>query len=262
MATDNIGPVAAERVARVMKAREAPDKFARVTRSMFVSGGPDAPLVTTRVVPVERVVDGVRRHDYEIRVDIDGARLGARSAPPPMKARVVTDRIADVTAHERLLSAFVPEHLSVQPRPLLKAKPRFRMPARLRPGVKYETTVFDPDGRSEFRDTSYPWSAFGRCETNLGPFSGVMVGPRHLLTCNHGIDWTPPPGFDADWLTFTPGYFDGDAPFGSTYATLTYVVKKNNNNGVSDGDEGQFDYAVCVLNDRIGESTGWLGARR
>ena len=43
-----------------------------------------------------------------------------------------------------------------------------------------------------------------------------MIGPRHILTCNHGIDWTPPPGYAADWLTYTPAYYDNDAPFGET----------------------------------------------
>jgi len=90
-----------------------------------------------------------------------------------------------------------------------------------------------------------------------------MIGPRHVLTCNHGIDWTPPPGFDADWFTFTPAYYDSSAsaPFGSSYGTRVYYVQKDNNDGKSTGNEGQFDYVVVVLNDRIGERTGWLGAR-
>jgi hypothetical protein len=38
-------------------------------------------------------------------------------------------------------------------------------------------------------------------------------------------------------------------------------VKKNNNDRVSDADEGQYDYVVLVLNDRTGEKAGWLGTR-
>ena len=176
-----------------------------------------------------------------------------------LKERIPTERLRE---YDELLAAFVPDHLAIEPRPQQLLKAFKRIPTHLDKKTRYNTTIFTPDQRQVFQDTSYPWSAFGRCETNLGPFSGVMIGPRHLLTCNHGIDWTPPPGFAADWLTFTPSYFDGNAPFGSTYATNVYWIKKDNNNGVSDGDEGQYDYVVLVLNDRIGDRTGWLGTRR
>ena len=39
-------------------------------------------------------------------------------------------------------------------------------------------------------------------------------------------------------------------------------MKKDNNDGLSNGDEGQYDYTVLVLADTIGERTGWLGTRR
>jgi V8-like Glu-specific endopeptidase len=129
-------------------------------------------------------------------------------------------------------------------------------------GVRYYTTVFAPDNRQVFQDTSYPWSAMGRCETSTGLFSGAMIGPRHLLTCNHGINWNAPDGFAADWLTFTPSYFDGDAPFGSTFATHIYWVQQEDGDGFISGTEAQFDYVLLVLNDPIGERTGWLGTRR
>ena len=31
-----------------------------------------------------------------------------------------------------------------------------------------------------------------------------MIGPRHLLTVSHVIDWSGPAGFAADWVRFTP----------------------------------------------------------
>ena len=71
------------------------------------------------------------------------------------------------------------------------------------------TTIFGADNRRAFRDTAYPWSTIGLVQTNRGSGSGVMIGPRHLLTVSHVIDWTAPPGFVADWVRFTPSYYDG-----------------------------------------------------
>jgi V8-like Glu-specific endopeptidase len=248
-----------------VKARRAlRDNLSRIAKSIFVVGGEDALKVETKVIPLERLVNGRKSLHYEVRLEVHGVRLGERASAPPLRGDAIKEHIAPEELHkyEKVLEAFVPDHLPVDPRPQRLLKAFKRIPTRLDKRTRYNTTIFSPDDRRVFHDTSYPWSAFGRCETNLGPFSGVMIGPCHLLTCNHGIDWTPPPGFAADWLTFTPAYFDGNAPFGSTYATHIYWVKKDNNNGVSDGDEGQYDYVVLVLNDRIGESTGWLGTRR
>ncbi len=268
MTTENNSPRPLSRrtISRSLKARPAlRDNLGRVTESAFVVGGEEAPEVKTEVVPVERVIDGRKSLHYEIRIEVDGVRLGEHASPPPMRGEAIEERIPQeqLRDYDELLSAFVPDHLAVDPRPQRLLKAVKRIPERLDKRTRYNTTVFTPDERQVFQDTSYPWSAFGRCETNFGPFSGAMIGPRHLLTCNHGIDWTPPEGFAADWLTFTPAYFDGNAPpFGSAYATHVYWVKKNNNNGTSDGDEGQYDYVVLVLNDRIGDRTGWLGTRR
>ena len=258
-------PLSRRTINRSVKARRAlRDNLSKTSKSLFVVGGEEPPKVATKIIPVQRTVKGKKSLHYEVRIELAGVRVGERASPPPFRSVGVKKRIPQeqLPEYDTLLTAFVPDHLPIDPRPQHLLKAYKRIPERLDRKTRYNTTIFNPDDRSVFQDTSYPWSAFGRCETNLGPFSGVMIGPRHLLTCNHGIDWTPPPGYDADWLTFTPAYFDGNAPFGSTYATRIYYMQKDNNNGVSDGNEGQFDYVVLVLNDRIGELTGWLGTRR
>jgi V8-like Glu-specific endopeptidase len=88
-----------------------------------------------------------------------------------------------------------------------------------------------------------------------------MIGPRHLLTVSHVIDWTTPAGFAADWVRFTPSSFDGGAPFGETYGVHIYWYVKEDGDGFISGNEGDFDYVVVVLDRRLGETTGWMGAR-
>lgn len=258
-------PLSRKTYERSLKASLAlSDNLATITKSIFVVAGEEVPKINSKVIPIERIVDGEKSLHYEIQIEVEGVRLGERTSPPPLRGEAIKERISPekLREYDELLNAFVPDHLAIDPRPQRLVKAFNRIPTHPDQKTRHNTTIFNPDQRQVFQDTSYPWSAFGRCETNFGPFSGVMIGPRHLLTCNHGIDWTPPPGFAADWLTFTPSYFDGNAPFGSTYATHVYWIKKDNNNGVSDGDEGQYDYVVLVLNDRIGDRTGWLGTRR
>ena len=123
------------------------------------------------------------------------------------------------------------------------------------------TTVFDPDNRRAFQDTTYPWSTVGLVQTNRGSGSGVMIGPRHLLTVSHMIDWTAPEGFAADWVRFTPSFFDGNAPFGEAYGEHVYWYVQEDGDGFILENEGSHDYVVVVLDRRLGETTGWMGAR-
>jgi V8-like Glu-specific endopeptidase len=123
------------------------------------------------------------------------------------------------------------------------------------------TTVFPPDDRHPFHDTHYPWSTIGRVETNRGTGSGVMIGPRHLLTVSHVIDWTAPAGYAADWVRFTPSYFDGSAPFGVAYGTHIYWMVKEDGDGFISAVEEDADFVVVVLDHRLGDLTGWMGAR-
>jgi V8-like Glu-specific endopeptidase len=157
-----------------------------------------------------------------------------------------------ITALGSLLLFFFPEI------PLVKSLRTFRPPQKKR---RVATTVFTPDDRRAFRDTTYPWSTIGLVQTNRGSGSGVMIGPRHLLTVSHVIDWTAPPGFAADWVRFTPSFYDGGAPFGEAYGMHIYWFLQEDGDGFITGNEGNFDYAVVVLDRRLGETTGWMGAR-
>jgi V8-like Glu-specific endopeptidase len=160
-----------------------------------------------------------------------------------------------------VLTAFQPDHLARAPVPREVVRPHRTIFETGGRDVKRPTTVFTPDERRVFRDTAYPWSTVGLVETNRGAGSGVMIGPRHLLTVSHVIDWEVPAPFAADWVKFTPSAYDDDEPFGHAYANHIYWYVKEDGDGFITGGEGQFDYAVVVLDSRMGERTGWMGAR-
>lgn len=207
---------------------------------------------------------------YGVELRVHNARLG-RHVFGPNTAAVQLETLGDRSkgSGEPLqIEAYRPEHLDLRPTP--EPLPEWlRTPTFLQtdlaPGDRkpYErgnraTTVFPPENRSTLWSTAYPWSACGRVDTALGWASGVMVGPRHLLTCSHVVQWLP--GNSTGWMRFRPCYFDGSAPFGDAWATLTYYKMKVSGPTI-DLVEGMYDYVVVVLNRRLGDITGWHGSR-
>jgi V8-like Glu-specific endopeptidase len=217
------------------------------------------PRVKTRVELVER---GDGQQYWEVIVDIEGVQAGGRALPPALKgkaSRIKKRQISEEKLAERLTS-FVPDHLGFNATPLEQLKSVRRI-LPVSSNRRVATTIFGADNRRAFQDTTYPWSTVGLVETNRGSGSGVMIGPRHLLTVSHVIDWSAPEGFAADWVRFTPSYFDGNAPFGEAYGAHIYWYLQEDGDGFITGNEGNFDYVVVVLDRRLGETTGWMGAR-
>lgn len=217
------------------------------------------PRVKTRVELVER---GDGQQHWEVIVDIEGVQAGGRALPPALKgkaSRIKKRQISEEKLAEQLTS-FVPDHLGFNATPLEQLK-SVRSILPVSSNRRVATTIFGADNRRAFQDTTYPWSTVGLVETNRGSGSGVMIGPRHLLTVSHVIDWSAPEGFAADWVRFTPSYFDGNAPFGEAYGAHIYWYLQEDGDGFITGNEGNFDYVVVVLDRRLGETTGWMGAR-
>lgn len=154
---------------------------------------------------------------------------------------------------------YLPAHVGVDYIPKLeprsRRKPKFIEREILEAGAK---TIFSPDERRVYYSTAYPWRCVGRVETPIGFASGVMIGPRHMLTCSHVIDWQP--NNTTGWIKFTPMYYNGSAPYGSQYGIRTYYKYKVSGPTI-DGTEIQYDYVVVVLNSPIGNTVGYLGAK-
>jgi V8-like Glu-specific endopeptidase len=252
-------PILTSQLSRHFKPKPGiPD--ATITRqdTLFVRAGDRPPVVRTRV---ERG-DG-NDMDYRVILEIDGVRVDGRAMPPALQGKGIKParRSQDESELASQLTGFIPDHLPLSIRPSLRAERFRRIRVDAARGRKVPTTVFAPDNRMVFADTAYPWCTTGLVETNRGAGSGAMIGPRHLLTVSHVIDWTAPPGFAADWVRFTPAYFDGPGPFGEAYGSHIYWYVQENGDGFITGNEGLFDYVVVVLDRRLGEQTGWMGAR-
>ncbi|WP_343685707.1 trypsin-like serine peptidase [Chryseobacterium gleum] len=187
--------------------------------------------------------------------------INGRTFPKGMKT--VGMPMDEKTAENRALETdhFYPTHADFEYSPKLEPK-RDRKPkfidrdSFLTP--ENARTIFGVDQRKVYNSTAYPWRCVGRVESSLGSGSGVMIGPRHLLTCSHIVDWQP--NNTTGWLKFTPMYYNGSAPYGTAWGTLTYYKYKVAGPTI-DSTEIQYDYVVIVLDRPIGNSTGWLGSK-
>ncbi len=252
-------PIPLEKVEEFFAARGAREERPIAVERRFQVVADREPEIRSHL---ERIDRGDGDAFWEVVVEVNGIRAGGRAMPPPLKGegRKLERRAVDEEALHEQLTGFIPDHLGFDalPRDLMRSYRAIQKPMSRR---RVATTIFGTDNRRIFRDTAYPWSTVGLVQTNRGSGSGVMIGPRHLLTVSHVIDWTAPPGFAADWVRFTPSYYDGQAPFGEAYGMHIYWYLQEDGDGFITGNEGNYDYVVVVLDRRLGDTTGWMGAR-
>jgi glutamyl endopeptidase len=117
-------------------------------------------------------------------------------------------------------------------------------------GVKAES-VIGQDTRTQITaTTTYPYRVIGRIAVGC---TGTLVGPRHVLTAGHCVY-----NIDTDkWysnLDFSPGQNGASKPYGTISWKRALSVKGWTTSHLRD-----YDYAMIILNQDIGNSNGWLG---
>ncbi|MGH6852657.1 MAG: trypsin-like serine peptidase, partial [Methylocella sp.] len=174
--------------------------------------------------------------------------------PPRPKSKVL-QRSGDIGSLVRVTAPGLPPQRDITaiPAGARRLRPRLRAGnERLNP-----LFIYPPDNRRAFTDTTYPWRACGRVVTASKTGSGAIVGPQHVLTASHVIDWTEVNGL-IGWMRFEPDFNNGDT-FEPSYATITYSYKHISQ--VSGEFDVAEDYVVCVMDRRIGDELGWLGTK-
>lgn len=113
--------------------------------------------------------------------------------------------------------------------------------------------IIYPDNRSVYNDTSYPWGCVCKVTTaNGAQGSGVLVGPRHVLTASHVIDWS------TDRAELVEVHRQGTSVSASSFDTNVLAFTQIGQPTYNTLDE---DYAVMILAERLGDRFGWLGTR-
>jgi V8-like Glu-specific endopeptidase len=122
--------------------------------------------------------------------------------------------------------------------------------------------VFGADDRQVYYPDQYPWRCVGRIFTwtnwaGGGGWSwwgsGVLVGPRHVLTAGHVCPW----GASSWAMRFVPNYWNGAALYGAGAESYASDYRGWNTNQTV----AAHDIGVLRLYNPIGSSLGWMGTK-
>lgn len=176
--------------------------------------------------------------------------------------RIPAIRLSEEHVDRRLLSreiqGFRPAGVPTTFKPEL-ARPTHTLSPEKGEDVDLGGTIFGDDDRYLFDDVSFPWRTTGKVRTVGKWGSGTTIGSRLVLTASHVINWTGGDDGGVAWVTFTPGYFDGSGPWGEIAAT--HVIYWLQAPGSLTDQQTAFDYAILVMEERIGDVVGYPGYR-
>jgi V8-like Glu-specific endopeptidase len=217
--------------------------------------------ISKLVRPRPPLKEAVVKLSFEVHPQ--STKPGVRVFPPPVGGTLVERRSVAPVHDEKVLQGFLPDHLALNPEaPQMDERLRIRRTfdplAKLGKDQFMATTIFPPDQRRVFSDTSFPWCTVGRVDVTGGWGSGTLIGPRHLLCASHMMTWNA--DNTVNQVTFTPSYFGGSAPFGNSGIIHWYAYRKVVGPILS-VDDTEEDYVVLVLNNRLGDICGWMGTR-
>ncbi len=206
--------------------------------------------------------DELRRTEAEAARDEVPAEYAALESPavPSRTVRRIErgspDRLeADRRVDEPLTTdAYRPPWMGWSPQP---SRRRFTPPPEVHHAGRRLDPLFvwHPDNRTAYNDGNYPWRCVCKITTASGRAgSGVLIGPRHVLTASHCVDWNTS---DAEKIEV---HLQGTTAAATTVDTLAYAYTQITTTSVpaSQLDE---DYAVLVLADRLGDRFGWFGTK-
>ena len=191
-------------------------------------------------------------------------RLPPPAVIPPRKTipvRILSlDDVASIST--RPIPPFIPDGVSVSAIPHVTQESHPVAPA-IRKGIN-PGVVFWGESRRTFQDRNYPWRAIGRIDTPLGFGTAYLVGPRHIATASHVIEYTET---GAGFIRFRPG-FNRDMADGTrgealedVFAEEVTIFRRLNGRQPIPFEDVSADMAICVLERRVGDSLGWLGSR-
>lgn len=162
-----------------------------------------------------------------------------------------TDR--SVTDDDSATDSWLPTWVEAAPRPRRSRRPA---PPRVihAGGTELDPlTIWSPDDRKTYNDHAFPWGLVCRIETAFGERgSGVIIGPRHVLTASHCVEWS------TDLAETIEVHRHGTSFRARTHATFAMAFTQVDNPTVTTLDE---DYAVLVTDQRLGDAFGFLGTR-
>lgn len=162
------------------------------------------------------------------------------------------DRASTASAHVQDLHPMIPAQFPTSPAPRFSLNSAVR---RLwhRGREAKPLHIINADDRTAYNDWRYPWGLVCRVDQpDGGSGSGVIVGPRHVLTASHCVDWS-------DLRLTVQVHTAGRVARATADVIAAGCYTKVGEDGHEDTvDE---DYAVLVLDQRLGDRFGTMGVR-
>jgi V8-like Glu-specific endopeptidase len=135
-----------------------------------------------------------------------------------------------------------------------------------RPGYRGEVFygVFEPDDRTIYYPSGYPWQCIGRVfawtDASASSWSwwgsAVLVGPRVVLTAGHVVPWDA-----SSWMMrFVPAYYDGTSTLGAGGESYVSDAQGWDVSYISRLPDAH-DMAVLRLYEPIGDWLGYFGSK-
>lgn len=202
----------------------------------------------------ERIRDVRGGTQWRVEVDTKGIPIPSQLPLLHAERRPVNRKTLEGIRGPIELAPHRPDFIGMTPLPKKAKLPR-RAIVQRRDGREIEPYfIFDPDGRQSYHDHHYPWCCFGQVKcANGATGSGVLIGPRHVLTASHVLDWNAP------WPVFRAN-LNGSHDHGvaNTWCVWYYAKIAPNSTDIDLVDE---DYVVCVLDKPLGNTYGYMGAK-
>jgi len=118
----------------------------------------------------------------------------------------------------------------------------------------HDIAVFPHDNRKELLDTSRPWSTIGRLEIPDGSVcTASLIGPNLIITNAHCVADLPSKKLINGRYLFKAQYRNGKYLAASGVKRIVHGGYKMTSNSRKD------DWAILILQKRLGEKLGWLG---
>ncbi|XXH04550.1 hypothetical protein Hte_010967 [Hypoxylon texense] len=119
--------------------------------------------------------------------------------------------------------------------------------------------IFGTDDRVLWTDNKvYPFSTMGKIQWSSGVYcSGALIGPRHVATAKHCAPLNNP-GVS---VRFMPAFYDGESFPGAYVTTIIHLPGYSVNDPDANACDIKEDWAVFILDARLGDERGYLGGK-
>ena len=208
----------------------------------------DRPLGDVRCEDIDREAEEAVPDDLRV--------LEAMPELKPFEIELIDPRKLEQVSAETI-EGFTPRWEAVRSKPVPAARQEgFRPRIRHRGKELEPAVVLGTDERRIYDDTSYPWGCVCRVVTSVGTGSGILVGPRHVLTASHVVNWSVPNGVNGVVEVHRAGATV------RAVSAVRRVFAFHRVTGTVGWTELDEDYAVLELADALGDRFGWVGTRR